>query len=102
MSATKSQTKEKKEGKRREEKGRKRKEKGGKREGKFENSCWQLWMLSYCWATAQLLQRLLSTQAAEAAVPLQLKNSGYATDLGVNVEKLPNGRRHQADTGSPI
>ena len=37
MSATKSQTKEKKEGKRREEKGRKRKEKGGKREGKFKN-----------------------------------------------------------------
>ena len=37
MSATKSQTKEKKEGKRREEKGRKRKEKGGKREVKFEN-----------------------------------------------------------------
>jgi hypothetical protein len=38
--------------------------------------------LSCCWATAQLLQRLLSAQAAEAEVPLQLKNSGYATGYG--------------------
>jgi hypothetical protein len=72
-------------------KGEKKKGKRGQKRGKIQKfSCWQLWMLSCHWATAQLLQRLLSTQAAEAAVPLQLKNSGYATDLGINVEKLPN------------
>jgi hypothetical protein len=31
------------------------------------------------WAPAQSPRRLLSAQAAEAAMPLQLKNSGYAT-----------------------
>jgi hypothetical protein len=40
----------------------------------------ELWTLSCRWATAQSPRRLLSAQATEAAVPLQLKNSGYATD----------------------
>ncbi len=62
--------------------GEKERKKGQKR-GKIRKfSCLnrrQLWMLSCRWATAQLPQRLLSAQAVEAAVPLQLKNSGYTT-----------------------